>query len=81
MKLAGQNVEVNRSSNSGLKTDPSRLDAVLSEIDVDAQPMDIQPMNNSQSIRDYPSGTISFLFEKCSKAKLDDIVDEEETTE
>lgn len=69
--LAGQNVEVNDSSNSGLsEKDGSRLD-VLSGIDVDAQ-----PMNNSQSIRNVPGGTISFLFEKSSKANLDDIVDE-----
>jgi len=66
MKLAGHNVEVNDSLKSGL----------LSGIDVDAQPMDTQFMDNSQSIRDFPGGTISFLFEKCSKAELDDNVDE-----
>jgi DNA repair and recombination protein RAD54B len=65
MKLAGQNVEVNDSSKSVL----------LSGIDMDAQAMDTQPMDNSQSIRDFPGGTISFLFEKCSKAELDGIVD------
>ena len=71
MKLVGHNVEVNDSSKSGLETDGSRLDALLSGIDVDPPPMD-----NSQTIRDFPGGTISFIFEKCSKAKLDDIVDE-----
>ena len=68
MKLVGHNVEINDSSKSALETDGSRL---LSGIDVDAPPMDI-----SQTIRDFPGGTISFIFEKCSKAKLDDIVDE-----
>jgi len=68
--LAGQNVEVNDSSNSGLEKDGSRLD-VLSGIDLDAQ-----PMNNSQSISNVPGGTISFVFEKSSKANLEDIVDE-----
>jgi DNA repair and recombination protein RAD54B len=68
--LAGQNVEVNDSSNSGLEKDGSRLD-VLSGIDVHPQ-----PINNSQSICNVPGGIISFLFEKSSKANLDDIVDE-----
>ena len=67
--LAGQIVEVNDSSNSGLEKHGRRLD-VLSEIDMDAQPM------NSQSICNVPGGIISFLFEKSSKANLDDIVDE-----
>jgi len=66
MKLAGQNIEVNDSLKSGL----------LSGIDEDAQPMATQFMDNSQPIRDFPGGTISFLFEKCSKAELDDNMDE-----
>ncbi|KIM45152.1 hypothetical protein M413DRAFT_441835 [Hebeloma cylindrosporum] len=65
--IAGQNVEINDSSYSGLEKDGSRLDRT----DVDTQ-----SMNNSQSVHNVPSGIISFLFEKSSKANLDDVVDE-----
>ena len=64
--FAGQNVEVNNSSNPGLGKDGSQLD-------VD---MDTHLLNNSPPIRKVPGGIISFLFEKFSEANLDDIVDE-----
>ncbi|KAF8972939.1 P-loop containing nucleoside triphosphate hydrolase protein [Flammula alnicola] len=56
----------------GLEKDRTPLDILLSGVDIDA----IQAMDKPRSLRDVPGGTISFLFEKCSKTNLEDIIDE-----
>ena len=44
----------------------------LETIDIEA----IRVMDKQRSVRDVPGGTISFLFEKCSKTVLDNSDDE-----
>jgi len=48
------------------------LEAILSAVDIEA----IRAMDKQRSVRDVPGGTISFLFEKCSKTILDNSDDE-----
>ena len=52
-------------------TGPTSSSHLLAAVDLDV----IQALD-TPSIRDVPGGTISFVFEKCSKTALDDIVDE-----
>lgn len=46
----------------------NRLDTLLAGVDLDI----IQTMDKEPSPRDFPGGTISFLFEKASKSNLED---------
>jgi DNA repair and recombination protein RAD54B len=52
----------------------TQLESILSESAVDIEA--IRAMDKQRSIRDVPGGTISFLFEKCSKTVLDNSDDE-----
>lgn len=49
------------------KAGNTELETISSAVDIEA----IRAMDKQQSIRDVPGGTISFLFEKCSKTVLD----------
>jgi len=48
------------------------LETIFSAVDIEA----IRAMDKQQSVRNVPGGTISFLFEKCSKTVLDNSDDE-----
>jgi DNA repair and recombination protein RAD54B len=48
------------------------LETIFSAVDIET----IRAMDKQRSVRDVPGGTISFLFEKCSKTLLDDSDDE-----
>lgn len=58
------------------KAGGTQLETILSAVDIDA----IRAMDRQQSVRDVPGGTISFLFEKCSKTVLANS-DNEETVQ
>lgn len=49
-----------------------QLETILSAVDIEA----IRAMDKQRTVRDVPGGTISFLFEKCSKTVLDNSDDE-----
>jgi DNA repair and recombination protein RAD54B len=53
----------------------TQLETILSAVDIEA----IRAMDKQRSVRDVPGGTISFLFEKCSKTVLAN--SDDETTE
>lgn len=50
-----------------------QLETILSSIDIDA----IHAMDKQRSVCDVPGGTVSFLFEKCSKTVLVNSEDED----
>ena len=49
-----------------------QLETIFSAVDIEA----IRAMDKQRSVRDVPGGTISFLFERCSKTVLDNSDDE-----
>jgi DNA repair and recombination protein RAD54B len=51
------------------ETGNTHLETILSAVDIDA----IRAMDKERSVRDVPGGTISFLFEKCSKTVLSNL--------
>ena len=55
------------------KAGSTQLESILSAIDIDA----IRAKDKQRSVRDVPGGTISFLFEKCSKTVLANSDDED----
>jgi DNA repair and recombination protein RAD54B len=61
-------VSISTNGNSS-KASNTQLETIFSAVD-------IGEMDKQRSVRDVPGGTISFLFEKCSKTVLDNSDDE-----
>ncbi|PPQ89571.1 LOW QUALITY PROTEIN: hypothetical protein CVT25_012242 [Psilocybe cyanescens] len=62
------------SVHTGREKERTRLETLLERVDID----NIRAMDGAGLSRDLPGGTISFLFEKCSKTDLYDVVNDGE---